>query len=472
MSVLREDFIKVGRILMPIPEDAGFIISHLENKGFPSYVVGGFVRDNILGIEPHDCDIATAALPEQVVECFKDYKVLETGIQHGTVTVIMNGQQYEVSTFRDDGKYLDGRHPDQVRFVSGIEEDLARRDFTINAMAYSPKYGLVDPYGGIEDCKNQIIRCVGNPEDLFEEDSLRILRAVRFAAQFKFSIDMKTESAMLIKVENLERISKERIASEFCKMLDSDIPSVYIDRYRDIFKYVIPEFKNMMGFNQKNPYHIYDVWNHTMVALMKVSSETKDRTVRLAVLFHDIGKPKCYTEDDAGKGHFHGHAIVGAVITEQVLRSLHLDNKTINEVSNLVKFHDSILEPKKRSVLRWLNRIGEEQFRRLLTIRKADISAQNPEFLQDRMEEIDKTQRILDEVLAEKKCFAIKDLAVNGNDIMRLGVPQGVNVGKILQHLLKCVIDGNVENNLVDLLSEAQQTKRLIELGVDINDDN
>mgnify|MGYP005762098331 CR=1 FL=1 len=472
MSVLREDLIKVGRILMPIPEDAGFIISHLENKGFPSYVVGGFVRDNILGIEPHDCDIATAAHPDQVAECFKDQKILETGIQHGTVTVIMNRQQYEVTTFREDGKYSDGRHPDQVRFVSGIEEDLARRDFTINAMAYSSKYGLVDPYGGIEDCENRIIRCVGSPEDRFEEDSLRILRAIRFAAQFKFSIERQTESAMLAKVNNLGRVSKERIASEFCKILDSDIPSEYLDHYRDIFKYVIPEFKDLMGFNQKNPYHIYDVWDHTMVALTKASSETKDRVVRLAVLFHDIGKPRCYTEDDTGRGHFYGHAVVGAVVTENVLRSLRLDNKTINEVSSLVKAHDSMLEPKKRSVLRWLNRIGEEQFRRILIIRKADISAQNPEFMQDRMEEIEKTQRILDEVLAEKKCFAIKDLAVNGNDIMRLGVPQGENVGKILQHLLKCVIDGNVENNLVDLLSEAQQTKRLIELGVDINDDN
>lgn len=441
-------------IKINIPSDANKIIHTLQNHGHSAYVVGGCVRDSIIGRPIHDWDICTSATPNEMLEIFKDRRVIETGLQHGTITVVVNGEPYEVTTYRIDGTYSDNRRPDSVTFTDNLVEDLGRRDFTINAMAYNDTEGLIDPFNGLEDIKWQKIQCVGSAKDRFSEDALRILRAIRFASQLDFTIIPSTDWEIHQQYKNLENISIERVNSEFCKIASSDSFCVQLLLYKDVFSLFIPELKDMIDFPQNNPYHDYDVFGHTIHTVEHCESE--DLTVRLSVFFHDIGKPHSYQDGEDGIRHFKGHGRVSAEITDNVMKRLRFDNETRNNVVELVYYHDATFEVGKKYVKRWLNKIGEEQFRRLLEVRKADILGQKPNFEQSRIDKVNTIGQILKEVLQEDECFSLKDLAVNGKDLMDIGYKSGRQLGAALQGLLDCVIGEEVNNNKEELLELAK----------------
>ena len=437
-----------------IPADANELIHTLQNNGHSAYIVGGCVRDSILGRTPHDWDICTSATPSEMLEIFKDKKIIETGLQHGTVTVVVNGEPYEITTYRIDGIYSDNRRPDAVTFTDKLVEDLRRRDFTINAMAYNDEEGLIDPFNGMEDIKYKKISCVGFAEDRFGEDALRILRAIRFAAQLEFTIMPGTDREIHKQYKNLENISIERINSEFCKIASSDDFCVELLLYKDVFSLFIPELKDMFDFPQNNPWHIWDVFGHTIHAVEYCDSD--DLVVRLAVFFHDFGKPHSYQDGEDGIRHFKGHGKVSADITDSIMKRLRFDNETRNNVVELVYYHDATFEVGKKYVKRWLNKIGEKQFRRLLQVKKADNKAQNLELSSDRIKELSEIEALINEVLQEDECFSLKDLAVNGNDLIGVGYKSGKELGNTLNKLLQLVIDGDCPNEKEKLLQEAE----------------
>ncbi len=437
-----------------IPADANELIHTLQNNGYSAYIVGGCVRDSILGRTPHDWDICTSATPSEMLEIFKDKKIIETGLQHGTVTVVVNGEPYEITTYRIDGIYSDNRRPDTVTFTDKLVEDLRRRDFTINAMAYNDEEGLIDPFNGMEDIKYKKISCVGCAEDRFGEDALRILRAIRFAAQLEFTIMPGTDREIHKQYKNLENISIERINSEFCKIASSDDFCVELLLYKDVFSLFIPEIKDMFNFPQNNPWHIWDVFGHTIHAVEYCDSD--DLIVRLAVFFHDFGKPHSYQDGEDGIRHFKYHGKVSADITDSIMKRLRFDNETRNNVVELVYYHDATFEVGKKYVKRWLNKIGEKQFRRLLQVKKADNKAQNLELSSDRIKELSEIEALIDEVLQEDECFSLKDLAVNGKDLIGIGYKSGKELGNTLNKLLQLVIDGDCPNEKEKLLQEAE----------------
>ena len=435
-----------------IPNGAALILDKLKRNGFESFCVGGCVRDSLLNLQPKDWDICTSALPEQVEEIFKDNRIIETGLKHGTVTIIMDDGQYEVTTFRTDGVYSDCRRPDNVTFVRNIEDDLARRDFTINALAYDGER-LIDLYGGVRHLEQGIIACVGNADDRFNEDALRIMRALRFASVYGFKIADETAKAIHKNAKLLNNIAVERINVELCKLLCGEGALQILLDYNDIIATIIPEFKPCIGFDQNNRYHRYTVYDHIAHAVDNYKGT--DLTVKLALFFHDIGKPTCYTEDENG-GHFHGHGIPSRDITEQVLQHLRFDNKTQKDVTELVLYHDSVIEPTPKTVKRWLNKVGEEQLLRLLDIRMADILAHAEGTQESRIERCIAVRKLMNSIVAEKQCFTIKDLIIGGIDVLDLGVPQGKLIGEILNHLLDKVISGELDNKKAVLIDEAK----------------
>ena len=431
-------------------------MSVIREYGATSYVVGGCVRDSILGREPHDWDICTSMLPGKLLVEFeeKGYRVIPTGLQHGTITVHLNGNNYEITTFRRDGEYSDGRHPDTVEFTSDLIYDLERRDFTINAMAYNSEEGLVDPYCGYEDIQDRRIRCVGNPDDRFQEDGLRILRALRFSVQLNFFIDEFTEMSMLDNKELINNISIERINSEFVKMIDAEyISSFVIYSYNRIISEFIPEIVSMVSFDQHNPYHYLDVFAHSCQVLTICKIYNADLITKLAAFFHDIGKPHCYQDDENGIRHFKGHGKVSADMTDAIMRRLKFDNDTREKVVQLVYYHDATFEVGKKYVRRWLNKIGVDQFKRLLVLRRADIMGQSELSRDERLQKLDAVKTCLEEVLKEKPAFSVKDLEIDGKDVMKyMLMAECPEVGYWLKHILKQVIDGHLQNNRDDLI--------------------
>ena len=431
-------------------------MSVIREYGATSYVVGGCVRDSILGREPHDWDICTSMLPGKLLVEFeeKGYRVIPTGLQHGTITVHLNGNNYEITTFRRDGEYSDGRHPDTVEFTSDLIYDLERRDFTINAMAYNSEEGLVDPYCGYEDIQDRRIRCVGNPDDRFQEDGLRILRALRFSVQLNFFIDEFTEMSMLDNKELINNISIERINSEFVKMIDAEyISSFVIYSYNRIISEFIPEIVSMVSFDQHNPYHYLDVFAHSCQVLTICKIYNADLITKLAAFFHDIGKPHCYQDDENGIRHFKGHGKVSADMTDAIMRRLKFDNDTREKVVQLVYYHDATFEVGKKYVRRWLNKIGVDQFKRLLVLRRADIMGQSELSRDERLQKLDAVKTCLEEVLKEKPAFSVKDLEIDGKDVMKyMLMDECPEVGYWLKHILKQVIDGHLQNNRDDLI--------------------
>ncbi len=451
------------KLKIEIQSGANEIIHTLQNNGYEAFLVGGCVRDSILGRPIHDYDITTSATPDEMMEVFKDKRIIETGLQHGTITIVINGEGYECTTYRIDGNYSDSRRPDSVAFTRSLEEDLKRRDFTINAMAYNNEAGLIDPFNGMKDMKYHKIRCVGRAEDRFSEDALRILRAIRFASQLGFVVDSDASLNIHKMYKNLENISTERINSEFCKIALSSEFYIQIVLFREVFSLFIPEIKDMFGFQQNNPYHIYDVWNHTVHAVQAYECDcepdlnSRDLITSLAVFFHDIGKPHCYQDGEDGIRHFKGHGKVSANMTDTIMKRLRFDNDTREKVVELVYYHDATFEVGKKYIKRWLNKIGEEQFRRLLNVRRADIKAQADINQETRLQKIDNIGYILEEVLQDDECFSLKDLAVNGKDLITIGYKPGKEIGEVLNNLLDSVISGEYINEKEKLLEIAER---------------
>lgn len=451
------------KLKIEIQSGANEIIHTLQNNGYEAFLVGGCVRDSILGRPIHDYDITTSATPNEMMEVFKDKRIIETGLQHGTITIVIDREAYECTTYRIDGNYSDNRRPDSVTFTRSLEEDLKRRDFTINAMAYNDEVGLVDPFNGMKDMKYHKIRCVGRAEDRFSEDALRILRAIRFASQLGFVVDSDASLNIHKMYKNLENISTERINSEFCKIALSSEFYIQIVLFREVFSLFIPEIKDMFGFQQNNPYHIYDVWNHTVHAVQAYECDcepdlnSRDLITSLAVFFHDIGKPHCYQDGEDGIRHFKGHGKVSANMTDTIMKRLRFDNDTREKVVELVYYHDATFEVGKKYIKRWLNKIGEEQFRRLLNVRRADIKAQADINQETRLQKIDNIGYILEEVLQDDECFSLKDLAVNGKDLITIGYKPGKEIGEVLNNLLDSVISGEYINEKEKLLEIAER---------------
>lgn len=436
-----------------MPPGCKEIIDVLEGAGHQAYIVGGCVRDSLLGREPKDWDICTDAKPSEILSHFSDKHVIETGLRHGTVTVCMEDGHYEVTTFRVDGNYSDHRRPDHVLFSSDLLQDLARRDFTINAMAYSDRTGVIDPFHGMEDLSVGIISCVGDPHVRFSEDALRILRALRFSSVYRFSIDQKTDNAIRLLCHTLTIISPERIAAELEKLLLG--PGVFgvLIAYPEVLYTIIPELKPCIGFQQNNPYHQYTVYEHIACAVSNYSG--RDAEVKMALLLHDIGKPLCYMEDEKG-GHFPRHNLASYDIAETVTSRLRLSNKKRQAVLELVLYHDADIAPTPKAVRRWLSKLGEERMRQLLDVRYADILAHRKGTQAERFKQWVKVESILESVLFEKQCFSLRDMALDGRDILSLGVQEGPEVGQILNALLQAVISGNIPNDRGSLLASAE----------------
>ena len=433
-----------------IPDEAQYIIETLENNGCEAYVVGGCVRDSLLGKEPKDWDICTPAIPEQTMKFFEGGHIIETGLQHGTITLILNHKPFEITTYRVDGIYTDNRRPDKVEFVRDLKEDLSRRDFTINAMAYNPKTGLTDFFNGVSDLENKVIKCVGDANKRFQEDALRIMRAMRFASVLGFEIHTDTSKAMFDNKKLLNNIAVERIADELNKMIIGNGIKNILLQHTPVITEVIPEILPMIGFKQNNPWHYLDVWQHTVTSVTYTPADT---ALRLTMLLHDIGKPSCYTEGDDGVGHFYGHPQVSCDISKKILSRLKYDNATIDTVTQLILHHDADIQPRRKHIKRWLNKIGEERFRQLLEIKRADNKAQAIIRTQEKLDMLSDIEIILNEIIEQQQCFSLKDLAVNGRDLIDIGIPEGKQIGTILNHLMDMVIDESIENDKTTLLN-------------------
>lgn len=433
-----------------IPQEALVIINTLEEAGYEAYVVGGCVRDLLMNRKPNDWDITTSAKPEQVKEVFE--RTYDTGIEHGTVTVILDIEHYEVTTYRIEGQYKDFRRPDQVSFVEDITLDLSRRDFTMNAIAYHPDRGFVDPYNGMKHIEECRIKSVRDAKERFEEDALRILRAIRFSAQLGFQIEDNTIQGIKECKQLLEYISKERVRDEFLKICLSDRPAHINKLYElGLLEYIIPEFIVAYKTTQHNPHHIYDVAHHTIVAMENVP---KDTVLRMAALLHDIGKPYTKTTDKKGVDHFCGHPAKSVELSKHILKDLRFDNQTIREVCMLVKNHDYHLGHKINDVLvkKLLNEMGEELFDKLMTLQIADAKAQNPDKLDPKLVQVDHVKQLKQRIVEHDECYSLKELALNGGDLIRLGIPKGKAVGETLDKLLDYVMKEASKNTKEDLI--------------------
>ena len=430
-----------------IPEKAEIILHTLEEAGYEAYVVGGCVRDSILGRSPDDWDITTSAKPEEVKALFR--RTVDTGLIHGTVTVMLDKEGFEVTTYRVDGEYEDGRHPKEVSFTASLEEDLKRRDFTINAMAYNPKRGLVDLFGGVQDMENRIIRCVGNPLERFTEDALRILRAVRFSAQLGFSIEGETLKAISVLAPNLKYVSAERIQVELLKLLVSPHPDYLRTAYEaGITKEILPEFDRCMETEQNTPHHCYNVGEHTLQSLLNIRA---DKVLRLTMLLHDFGKPVVKRTDENGRDHFKTHGPEGEKMAVSILRRLKMDNDTIRKVRSLIKWHDYRPKGEAVSVRKAISLIGEELFPLYLEVQKADILAQSAYRREEKLARLTAVSALYEEILDRGQCISLKTMALTGRDLIDAGYTPGKELGEILEKLLVHVLE-NPEDNKKEIL--------------------
>lgn len=449
-----------------LPERVDRIITILQNHGYEAYAVGGCVRDSVLGREPEDWDITTSATPEETKALF--CKTFDTGIQHGTVTVLMGEEGFEVTTYRIDGEYEDSRHPKEVTFTRSLREDLRRRDFTINAMAYNEKDGLVDIFGGIRDIQANIIRCVGNAKERFLEDALRILRGLRFAAQLDFGIEEDTRRAMGELAPTLGKISAERIQVELVKMITSDRPEFLRDAYElGVTRVFLPEFDRIMVTGQETPHHMYSVGEHTLHAMKNIRA---DKALRLTMLLHDMGKPARKTVDEQGVAHFKKHAAESQIIAKDVLKRLKFDNDTLNKVTRLVCYHDYRMPAAAKNVRRAMNQIGEDIFPYYMEVRRADVLAQSMYRRDEKIKNLDEIEALYREIIKEKQCVTLKGIAVSGKDLIALGMKPGKEIGACLNQLLERVIEEpqwNEKEKLLELVSavnaEADHDRKSIE---------
>jgi len=399
-------------------------------------------------VAPKDWDIATNATPQQVMAVFHDYRVIETGIRHGTVTVLIDGEPMEITTFREDVGYSDHRHPDTVIFAATLKVDVSRRDFTMNALAFSLERGVIDYFGGVEDIDAQIIRCVGEANCRFNEDALRILRALRFSSTLGFRIERGTTESIHRNKELLCSVSAERITIELTKLLCGRNAGFILREFTDVIGVVIPEILSMIGFSQHNKHHCFDVWQHTVEV---IENSEPERVLRWAALFHDIAKPDCFSIGAGSVGHFYGHTALGKQRADTIMRRLKFDNETRERILKLIAYHDTPIRPEAKIVKRFLNRLGKDTLRQLLLLKRADVMGKAPTY-HYRTREIEQTQAVMEQIIAEEGCFSLKNLAVNGNDMIALGL-KGKNIGTALNLLLNAVIDEQAQNERDKLLA-------------------
>lgn len=442
-------------MVINIPSQVNRAIEILSDGGHSAYVVGGAVRNIIMNIPVNDWDIATSALPGETLELFKEFRTIETGIKHGTVTVIIDGMGLEITTFRIECGYSDNRHPDKVDFTDKIEEDLSRRDFTVNAIAYSPKTGFVDPFGGCGDIEKEIIRCVGNPDKRFGEDALRILRALRFASVLGFETDPDTSESIHKNKQLLKNISVERIFAELSKLLCGTNAADILHKYKDVIFLVLPELEPMSGCIQNHERHIYDVWGHTVAAIEAIPPEP---ILRFAMLLHDSGKPHCKTTDENGIDHFYSHGKTSKKIAFEILSRLKTSNKFRDTVCNLVEYHDFLPDKiSKKTYKKYIAKLGIETVENLFLVREADVTAQNPKFLDESLKQNKTGKKILHDILNEEICFKISDLAVDGRKLKNIGIAPSPAMGKIMETLLDEVMDEKLPNDEGALIERAKQ---------------
>ena len=446
---------KEGEVVeIHMPAQVREIIKRLQQNGYQAYAVGGCIRDSLRGKTPQDWDIATNALPAQVVRCFSAYRLVQNGIAHGTIGVVLGRAVYEITTYRVDGAYSDNRHPDKVAYTGALEKDLARRDFTINAMAYGEKEGIIDCFGGRADLEKRRIRCVGDAQKRFEEDALRMLRALRFASVLSFSIEAKTAQAIHLKKALLTRVSAQRCAKEIRMLLLGENAGAVLRQFGDVLAVCIPELTPMFHFDQNTPYHNRSLWEHAAAAVQAVAAQ---EDLRLAMLFHDIGKPAVQTTDAQGVSHYHGHPAVSAKMAREILTRMHFSKKCIERVAILILYHDYRCAPAQRAVRRLLQKTGADVARRLIQVRRADAAAQSDFRRTEKIRLIDAYEATLQTVLENGDCFSLQDLAVCGDDLLALGIPQGKQVGLLLNQLLNGVIEGSLPNQKDILLQKAKQ---------------
>ncbi len=459
---------------MQIPEKVAYILEKLRENHFEGYVVGGCVRDRVLGRTPGDWDITTSARPQEVKQIFR--RTIDTGIAHGTVTVMIGEEGFEVTTYRVDGEYEDHRHPDRVVFTPNLEEDLKRRDFTINAMAYSPETGIVDLFGGMKDIQSRCIRCVGDPVERFSEDALRMLRGVRFAGQLGFHIEEETLAAVRTCAGTIARVSAERIREELTKLLLSAEPEkLLIAEKAGLCRIFLPEFSQMLRTGQNNPNHCYNVGMHSLHAVKHIQElygalregeapydgcmpEEKVNTILVyAALLHDVGKPLCRQADEEGMDHFHGHDRKGSELAHSILRRLRFDNETVRLVEKLIRFHEWRYEGNRRSLRRLVHKAGAAMMPFLFMLQEADVHSQSDYNREDKLAHMREARRMFSDIREKHEPVSIGELAVSGKDIISAGMQPGPQVGQMLRDLLELVIEEPEKNNRKLLLTEIEK---------------
>lgn len=435
---------------MFLPKNIRTCIDALESAGFAAYAVGGCVRDHLLGLTPHDYDLCTAADPERIRSVFSDYRLVLAGEKHGTVTVVTDEGPIEITTFRTEGSYTDNRHPDWVRFVTDIESDLSRRDFTVNAMAYSPYRGFADPFGGREDLENRILRAVGDPIRRFTEDALRILRGVRFSVRYELTVEASTADAMTQLAPLMEHLARERVFHEMCGLLPL-VKSDDLHRFVPVLTQIIPELTPMVGFDQKSPHHAFDLYSHTAQVVQSVPPTL---SLRWAALLHDIGKPGTFYLDESGRGHFPGHAKLSAEMANTILLRMKAPTALRQQVTALIERHMTPLEPDKRLLRRRLGKYGVEGTLELLALQQADFNSKGTKGESDLFSRI---RALIDEIRQDDACLTVKDLAINGRDLISAGFTPGPNIRKCLEGLLNAVQEETLPNTKDSLMKAAKE---------------
>lgn len=440
-----------------IPNEVNFIIKKLNENGFEGYLVGGCVRDCIMGSVPHDWDICTDAKPDQTQACFSEYKTVDVGKKHGTIGVVMHSGIYEITTYRVDGEYEDNRHPRSVEFTSNIVDDLSRRDFTVNAMAYNDKSGLEDPFGGSEDIADKLIKCVGDPFDRFNEDSLRILRGMRFASRFDFDIEANTAKAIHECKSLLHNVANERIREELLGILCGKSAENILNEYRDVIAEVIPEITPCFDFEQNTPHHCFDVYRHIAHSVGVIEP---DPLLRMTMLLHDIGKPEACTADPTGRYHFMGHPKISAQIGNDILKRLRFSNAFTSDCLKLIEYHDVRFNGNKKTVRRVLGKLGIENMERLFKIQYADTMSQSEYNREQKLSDLNTAKFHLQEIIKDDECFSLKQLAVNGKDLIEAGITDGKEIGESLNYLFESVLNEELENDRQTLIKAAKEYKK------------
>ncbi len=437
-----------------IKPEANKIIHTLQKNGFEAYAVGGCVRNAVMGIEAKDWDICTDATPDRMKQIFSGYKTVDFGLKHGTLAVISGGEKFEVTTYRIDGTYSDNRHPENVTFTDDLTIDLSRRDFTCNAMAYNDEDGLADPFGGVKDIKRGLLRCVGNPDNRFNEDALRILRGLRFASVYGFAPERKTSEAIKRNAYLLNRIAGERIHTELDRILCGNNAEAVLREYREVFAVVVPGLSETFDFPQRTPHHRYDVWEHIVHSVGKIEP---DAVLRMTMLLHDIGKPRACTVDRYGANHFKGHPVISTEMARNILSRLKYSNEFSSECLLLIEYHDVRYSGSQKQIKRLLNKIGEREMRRLFKVQRADTLAQSDYLRREKLGSIETARAQLDEIIANEKCFSLKQLEIKGGDLIGMGIPKGERIGTILNTLLDEVIDEKIPNKKDVLIKRAKE---------------